>query len=138
MGTSAGGDERVETFPEDLTRFLYHNVQSIDELEILRVLGEDPERDWDFVALADAVQSDPQTVRAHLEAMRARGLLEMTARGEGLTCRYGAGTPELADMIRRLLQLYKERPVTMIKMVYEQARDRLRAFADSFRIRRED
>lgn len=138
MGTSAGGDERVERFPEDVTRFLYNSVESIDQLEILRVLGEDREREWDVVALAGAVQSDPQAVRAHLAAMHARGLLEMSARGGGLSCRYGAGTPELEDMIRRLLQLYKERPVTMIKMVYEQARDRLRAFADSFRIRKED
>lgn len=128
----------METFPEDVTRFLYNNVESIDELEILRVLGEDREREWDFVALAGAVQSDPQAVRAHLAAMHARGLLEMTGRGGGLTCRYGAGNPELEDMILRLLQLYKERPVTMIRMVYEQARDRLRAFADSFRIRKED
>lgn len=128
----------MDRFPEDVTRFLYNNVESIDQLEILRVLGEDREGEWDVVALAVAVQSDPQAVRAHLAAMHARGLLEMTARGEGVSCRYGASTPEQEDMIRRLLQLYKERPVTMIKMVYEQARDRLRAFADSFRTRKGD
>lgn len=138
MGTSAGGDERAGTFSEDVTRFLYDNVESIDQLEILRVLGEDQEREWDSIALAGAVQSDPQAVRAHLAAMHARGLLEMTARGAGFACRYGAGTPEMEDMIRRLLQLYKERPVTMIKMVYEQARDRLRAFADSLRLGKGD
>jgi hypothetical protein len=116
---------------------MYHNVESIDQLEILRVLGEDREKEWDSVALAVAVQAEPQAVRAHLAAMQSRGLLATTARGAGFCCRYGVAAPELETMVERLLQMYKERPVTMIKMVYERARDPLRAFADAFRIRKE-
>ena len=127
----------MEPFPEDVARFLYDNVESIDQLEILRVLGEDREKEWDSVALAAAVQAEPQAVRAHLTAMHARGLLTMTPRGAGLSCRYGVRTPELESMVGRLLQMYRERPVTMIKMVYERAKDPLRAFADAFRIRKE-
>ena len=62
----------------------------------------------------------------------------ISTRGAGLSCRYGVNTPALENMVGRLLQMYKERPVTMIKMVYEQAKDPLRAFADAFRIRKED
>lgn len=69
--------------------------------------------------------------------MHARGLLMTTMRGAAISCRYGAGTPQLEEMIGRLLQMYKERPVTMIKMVYDRADDPLRAFANSFRIRKE-
>jgi predicted ArsR family transcriptional regulator len=127
----------VDPFPEDLARFMDQNVESIDQLEILRVLGEDREKEWDVASLAAEVQAGPQAVRAHLAAMQSRGLLTTTARGVGLSCRYGAGAPELANMVDRLLQMYKQRPVTMIKMVYERARDPLRAFADAFRIRKE-
>lgn len=127
----------MEPFPEDVARFLYDNVESIDQLEILRVLGEDRDREWDAVALAAAVQSEPQAVRAHLAALHARGLLTTTTQGAGLSCRYGVRTPELEGMVGRLLQIYQERPVTMIKMVYERAKDPLRAFADAFRIRKE-
>ena len=137
-GTSAHGVERVDTFPVDVSKFLYNNVESIDQLEILRVLGDDPEREWDAVALAGEVQAEPQAVRAHLAALHARGLLAVTAQGSGTSCRFGAHTPELEEMVRRLLQIYKERPVTMIRKVYEQARDPLRAFADALRIRKGD
>jgi hypothetical protein len=128
----------VDPFPEDLARFMDQNVESIDQLEILRVLGEDREREWDVGSLAGAVQARPQAVRAHLAAMQSRGLLTTMTRETGLACRYGAGTAELDHLVDRLLQMYKERPVTMIKMVYQRARDPLRAFADAFRIRKED
>lgn len=127
----------MEPIPEDVARFLYDHVESIDQLEILRVLGEARDREWGVAVLAAAVQAEPQAVRAHLSAMHGRGLLAMTTQGAGPSCRHGARTPELADMIDRLLQIYRERPVTMIKMVYERARDPLRAFADAFRIRKE-
>ena len=128
----------MEPFPEDVTNFMYENVESIDQLEILRILGEDPEKEWDFTALADEVQAAPQTVRAHLMIMQARGLLTTTIRGAGLSCRYGVSSHELENSVGRLLQMYKKRPVTMIKMIYQRAKDPLRAFADAFRIRKED
>lgn len=113
-------------------------IETIDQLEILRILGEAPEKEWEAAALAGEVQAAPQLVKAHVAAMAARGLLTMTVRGSNVTCRHGAGTPELVEMVGRLLQVYKERPVTMIKLVYERARDPLRAFADAFRIRKKD
>jgi predicted ArsR family transcriptional regulator len=128
----------VEPFPEDLIRFMNTHVESIDQLEILRVLGEDREKEWDSVALAAEVQATPQAVRAHLTAMQGRGLLATMARGAGLACRYGASSPELEQMVGRLLQMYKERPVTMIKMVYGRTKDPLRDFSDAFRLRKED
>ncbi len=128
----------MEPFPEDVTNFMYENVESIDQLEILRILSEDPEKEWDFTALANEVQAAPQTIRAHLTAMQARGLLMTTTRGADLTCRYGVSSRKLEDGVGHLLQMYKKRPVTMIKMLYQRAKDPLRAFANAFRIRKED
>jgi hypothetical protein len=128
----------VEPFPEDVARFLYDSVESIDQLEILRVLGEEREREWDCPALATAVQAKPHVVRAHVTAMHARGLLVMTINEAGFSCRFGLRTPEMDAMVTRLLQVYKERPVTMIKMVYDRARNPLREFADAFRLRKGD
>lgn len=128
----------MKPFPEDVARFVYEHVETIDQLEILRILGEDREREWDSTTLAADVQTRPQAVRAHLTAMHARGLVMMTTRGASLVCRYGVSTPEMEKMVVRLLQTYKERPVTMIKMIYERAKDPLRDFPDAFRTKKND
>lgn len=128
----------MEPFPEELTRFMNDQVESIDQLEILRVLGEDPQKEWDSIALAAEVQSEPQAVRGHLAAMQARGLLQTMATGGALSCRFGVANPELERVVGLLLRMYRERPVTMIKMVYRRTKDPLRDFSDAFRIRKEE
>ena len=114
----------MDPLPEDVARFLDDHIESIEQLEILRVLGEDRDREWDSVALADEVQAKPEAVRAHVKAMHSRGLLRAITKGVGLSCRYGAGTPELETIVGRLLQIYRERPVTMIKIVYDESGSR--------------
>jgi len=89
------------------------------------------------VALAGEVQAPPEAVTRHLAALQARGLLAAESREAGAEYRYGQNTPELAALVDRLLQLYRERPVTMIKLVYARAKDPLRTFADAFRLRKE-
>jgi hypothetical protein len=104
--------------------FLSANVGSIEQLEILRVLGEGRDREWDLRTLAGEVQTGPQAVKSHVGALHARGLLTVSA-SPVTSCRHGARTPELAAMVERLLRLYRERPVTMIRMLYQQG-NRLR------------
>lgn len=128
----------AEAFPEDVVRFLDAHVESIDQLEILRVLGEEPAREWSAGALAAEVQVAPRAIEAHLTALRGRGLVGAEARGAETVYRFGPATPELDALARRVLQCYRERPVSMIKLVYARADDPLRAFADAFRLRKQE
>ena len=128
----------MEPLPDDIRRFLDGNIETIDQLEVLRVLGEKPDREWTPASLAAEVQADPQLVTAHVAALQGRGLLTAQQRGADLVARHGARTPELQALVSRLLQFYRERPVTMIKLVYERAKDPLRKFADAFRLRKEE
>jgi hypothetical protein len=136
--TRTAGQTAVEPFPDDIRRFVDGNVESIDQLEILRVLGEDPAREWDAAGLAAAVQGSPTTVAADAAALHARGLIAAERRSmNAVVYRHGARDPDLAARLGRLLQLYRERPVTMIRLVYDRAKDPLRSFADAFRLRKD-
>jgi hypothetical protein len=75
-------------------------------------------------------------VAAHLTALHARGLLAVDGRGADCVARHGPHTAELSDQVNRLLHFYRERPVSMIKMIYDQAKSPLRNFADAFRLRK--
>jgi hypothetical protein len=127
----------TDPFPPDVVRFLDTHVESIDQLEMLRVLGEDPARGWPVSVLAVEVQAPPGAVAGHAAALRARGLLATTGPEGDPVCRFAPATPDLDALTRRVLGLYRERPVSMIKFVYARAADPLRAFADAFRLRKE-
>ncbi len=127
----------VEPIPEEVKRFLEANIDSVDQLEILRVLGEDREREWAAADLARVVQTQPQAIGPHLTALQGRKLLTTQTRGTEFLCCYGPDTPELEALTDRLLQVYRERPVTMINLVYARAREALKTFADAFRFKKE-
>lgn len=128
----------MEPIPEDIARFMNSHVESLDQLEILRVLGEDEAREWTATALAAEIQGRPADVAGHLSALQSRGMIGAEPRGSDLVCRFGPGDPKLDDAVRRLLQLYRERPVSMIKLVYARAADPVRALAEAFRFRKEE
>jgi hypothetical protein len=126
----------MDPVPQEVRRIL-EAIDSIDQLEILRILDEDRQRDWSCEELGEVVQSTPDACAASLAVLQGRGLVQRLERDGRIYGRYGAATPELEELLRRLMQLYRERPVTMIKLV--QARDSatLRIFANAFRIRKD-
>jgi hypothetical protein len=127
----------AEPFPEDLDRFLEANIESVDQLEILRVLGEEPGREWPIHELAGALHVGEQDTARNVWALQGRGLLTAERRDPVAVCRSGANSPDLERLVQRLLQLYRERPVSMIRIVYARAADPLRKFSDAFRLRGE-
>lgn len=127
----------MEPIPDEIRTFLDRYIESIDQLEILRILGEDPAREWPAAALAAQVQCEPAAVAAHAAALRARGLLASETRGAEVVWRHAPQGPEAERLVGLLLQMYKQRPVSMIKLVYARAKDPVRAFADAFRLRKE-
>jgi hypothetical protein len=125
----------AELFPDDVRRFLDENVETIDQLELLRLLWEDPGAERTDAALADELQLPRAAAAAHVAALAGRGLLHGEPRAGGWACRYGPRDPAADALLRKVLQLYRERPVSMIKLVAARPADPLRALADAFRVR---
>jgi DNA-binding transcriptional ArsR family regulator len=126
----------IDPVPEELVRFIDANVESVEQLEILRNLGENPGKPWSADELAAASQTQPSRIGAHLTALESRGLLTTQTQDGRQVYRYGPRTVEAEKLLRQLLEFYKERPVTLIKIIYARADDRLKAFADAFRLRK--
>jgi hypothetical protein len=118
--------------PEELLRFLDANVDSIEQLELLRIVGESPDRQWNVQELATKAQAP----MAAITALEQRGLLRTQTVGTTVMCTAGPMTPETGALLARLLQFYNERPV-LIRFVYANADERLKAFSDAFRLRKD-
>jgi repressor of nif and glnA expression len=125
----------LESFPDDVRQFLEANISSVEQLEILRVLGENPASQWIDEEIRKAAQVSAESIRGQLQELQQRGLLRSWTAENAVYCQYGPHSAELESKVARLLELYQQRPVTMIRMVYDKPAASLRNFADAFRIR---
>jgi predicted ArsR family transcriptional regulator len=127
----------VDPIPSAVKDFLYANVDAVDQLEILRLTAADPQKEHSCLSLAHALQVPLETAEQHIRTLAGRGMLTITV-SQPLACRAGAASEELEDQVQQLVKTYVERPVTLIKMVYEKPKEQqLRSFADAFRLKKE-
>ena len=88
----------------------------------------------------DAVASEAQLPS---EAAARRCLEDLVgarlAQGAGKDLyRYAPAQPEARDAVDALARMYNEKPVTLVRAVYARPAGPVQAFADAFRLRREE
>jgi len=105
-------------FSNEFCRFLQANLPSVEAAEALLALaGHLP-----AMSEADAAK--------HLSAFRSSGLLDEAGH-------YGPADPALRAHVDTLAQAYRERPVTLIRIIYALRDGKIRSFADAFRLRKD-
>jgi len=123
-------------FSDAFCRFLQTSVTSVDAAELLLVLSGSPDRAWTVpelvAALRPAVALGEAEAAKHIELFHARGLVSLEEAGR---VRYRA-VPELEGFVATMALAYKERPVTLIRMIYALRDSKIRTFADAFKIRK--
>ena len=119
--------------PDDVHLFLYQNIESVEQLEVLLLLWRAPERGWTSDEVATAVYSHPSSVVRRLAMLLGQGLLREREPG---CYQYAPRTAELHDTVSRLDHMYRERRVAVITLIASKPIENVRAFSDAFRIRR--
>jgi hypothetical protein len=124
-------------FSDDFCRFLQTTIPAVDAAELLLLLRRTPETAATAAELAAKLRpSVPITeseAARYLETFQARGL---TSTDEGRRVQYRPATEELRMYGDMLALAYKERPVTLIRMIYALRDSRIQTFADAFKLRR--
>lgn len=119
--------------PESVARFLAAHVRSLEQLEILLLLASDPAREWKNSEVYEVIRSSESSVRERLDELRRKGVLAPSGEQR---YRYAAN-PETSATISALAQLYKERRVKIVELIYSPENETLRGFAEAFRFKRE-
>lgn len=123
-------------FPDDLRSFIQEYISTVDAAELLIRLAAGPSRAY---RLADAISAMRPTVlsepaaRRYLVHFEAHGLV--TSEG-GVTWQYSPATPALDAAVRALTKVYNERPVTLVRIIYAPKDEKIRSFADAFRLKK--
>jgi hypothetical protein len=124
-------------FSDDFCRFLQTSIPAVDAAELLLLLRRTPQTAWSAAELAAQLRPSVAIAEAdaakYLDAFQARGLL---APGEDSRVRYRPACEELRMYGDMLALAYKERPVTLIRMIYALRDSRIQTFADAFKLRR--
>ena len=115
-----------------IQQFILRHIATVDHLRALLLLREEAGRAWTAMEVTAALYLQPKAASGVLASLEASGLLS-SAGGE---YRYGPRTPELARLADELATLDRERPVTLIKLIYSRP-DTLEAFADAFKLRKD-
>ncbi len=125
-------------FSDAFCRFLQATIPAVDAAELLIWFSQHPEGAADAGRIlqdigAGSGLSEADAAR-YLEAFRSAGLL---ASPDGRQYRYAPGAG-LEEHVRVLATAYRERPVTLIRVIYALRDKKIQTFADAFRLRRKD
>ena len=107
------------------------------QLEVLLLLAGQPGRAWSAPDLAQQLRIDAAWVEGELRGMAGRGLAAVSEGPPPAQFRYEPRSPEQAAAVAELAQAYADRRVTVIGLIYSKPVDKLRSFADAFRIRKD-
>lgn len=116
-------------------RDLLQQLDSVEQLEALLLLHRRRDRDWTGLEVSEELRTNAQSIATRLDGLRAAGLVGPGA-GQG-THRYAPRTREQLDAVDALAEEYSVRRVSVITYIISKPSERIRSFADAFRLRRD-
>ncbi|WP_224248638.1 hypothetical protein [Hyalangium gracile] len=121
--------------PARVQRFIATHIDSIEKLEVLLLLRARAERDWSARDVSQELRITEMSATARLEDLTARRLLVKD--GSPPIYRYGPASSEDAQDVGDLQATYSTRRVSVISFIFSKPLDKVRGFADAFRLKRD-
>lgn len=121
------------SLPEDVRSLILEHIDSVEQLEVLLLLLGEPARRFTPAEVAQHLRIDTRSAASRLEDLHGRGFL--SRHGEG-AYQFDARSSK-APAVERLATVYRERRVTVITAIFTKPVEKIRTFADAFRIKKE-
>ena len=126
-----------DELPEDVQALLAERLGSISELETLLLLRRTAPLEWGPHAVAAELRIEPRAAEEHLAALTARELFAWREVEGDVQYRFEPATEALRRAVDGLAAAYEKRRVTVVHTIYSRPAERIRVFADAFRLRRD-
>jgi hypothetical protein len=121
-------------FPEELCLLIKDTIPTIEAAELLIVLSLDPAKQWTAEEIAHEIRPTVMAVaevRKCLLLFQARGLV---IENQDASFQYQPTSAALDSTVRALAKAFKERPVTLMRLIYSR---NIQSFADAFKIKKD-
>lgn len=124
--------------PERVRELVHERVPSMDHIELLLLLVEHPDRQWSVDELATELRRPPAAVREDAEGLAASGLAARPAGASPARYAYAPEDARLRTAVDELVELYRRRPVTLVRLIYSRPSRSVASFANAFRLRKSE
>jgi hypothetical protein len=125
-----------QELPNNVKVFLTEHIESVLQLELLLLLQSNDRRQWTAADLAQELRIDRAWAAGQLDDLCARGLLRCDL-GPPAAYQYAPRSGDLDRIVVDVAATYAARRVTVIGLIFSKPIDRIRTFADAFRIRKD-
>ena len=115
--------------PERVRLFIFEQIDSAEQLEVLLFLRQHAEKSWTSQAISNELRSTPASVSSRLEAL-SRGFLLVK---EGDAYRYQPQSEELRETIDKLNEIYRIRRQKIFEMIFSPMK-KVKHFAEAFMV----
>jgi hypothetical protein len=122
--------------PPSVQELVGARIDSLEMMQVLLVIREQPDRSWTLDMVRDASSMDEAAISGALVKLRQRGFLSVELAGD-TRYRYAA-SGDLAAAVDDLRECYRTRPLDLAAFIASRPQKRLRLFADAFRLRKDD
>lgn len=134
-GASEKKGKRARALEADLQTFIRSSIKSVWALELLLLLRKRAPNAAARDDLVRDLRATRQLVDTCITQLQAAGLV---ACEEGGQCRYAPAAPAMGALADQLEQAYRERPLGVMEIIVSSPNDRLKTFADAFRLKPKD
>jgi len=124
-----------ETPPISVQRFLSKYIRSLEQLEVLLLLRNSPNRVWTAAEVYEVVRSSRASVEERLESFVQLGFLGKDL-GPPSAFRY-APTDNLGAAVDETASAYQKWRVRVIEAIFTPDVDPAQRFADAFKVRKD-
>jgi hypothetical protein len=138
--THANAEIQVsEALPADVRDLLTRHLVSMEYIETLLTLAGDETRRWTPAEIATLTHASAASAAGCLEKLVEAGFATRVRSSSAATYQYSPKDPSVRKTVSSLEEMYRTRPVTLIKAIYERpATSAVQSFADAFRVRKSD
>jgi len=121
--------------PPRVQRFISTHIDSIEKLEVLLLMRSRAEREWSARDVSQELRITEASATARLQDLTAHRLL--VERGNPPSYRFSPASADDAQDVAQLQETYSTRRVSVISFIFSKPLDRVRGFADAFRLKRD-
>jgi hypothetical protein len=123
--------------PLPVQKFIIDHINSVEQLETLLLLQRFPTSEFTTLDVSRSLYTSEDSIYRRMEDLRAAGLVTCID-AAAKRYRYSPASDEIAATVIGLAEAYQVRRVSVITMIFSKGSQNLRAFTDSFKLKKEE